>query len=132
MQSYKDIEATLRNTLVLAEKTAEDVRKNVQNERETVLKQASIQAQKILKQAEQKYNQINSQNEELRRQFFLYKIRFKNFLQSQLDYLDSSEMNIFDDENLALFNSTLEVAVTGDEDANTEETPEEAKMLSKE
>ena len=114
MQNYKEIESTLKNTLVLAEKTAEEVKINAQKEREAVLKQASLQAEKILQRAEQKYNQINNQNEELRRQFYLYKIRFKNFLQSQLDYLDTSELSIF--------GTSLEAAATADDESNTEET----------
>ncbi len=121
MQSYKEIEATLKNTLILAEKTAEDVRINAQKERETVLKQASLQVEKIVQRAEQKYNQINNKNEELRRQFYLYKTRFKNFLQSQLDYLDSPELDIFNNNESALLESMLEAAVTDDKEVYNEE-----------
>lgn len=121
MQSYKEIEATLKNTLILAEKTAEDVRINAQKERETVLKQASLQVEKIAQRAEQKHNQINNKNEELRRQFYLYKTRFKNFLQSQLDYLDSPELDIFNNNESALLESMLEAAVTDDKEVYNEE-----------
>lgn len=129
MKRYEEIETTLKNTLVLAEKTAEDVRRNVQNEREAILKQASVQAQKIIQQAEQEYNQIKSENEELRRQFFLYKLRFKNFLQSQLDYLDSSELNVISDENFS--SSNLEAAATTEEicDGETEEKKDDFKEI---
>lgn len=131
MQNYKEIEATLKNTLVLAEKTAEDVRVNSQNEREAILKQASLQAEKILQQAEQKYNKINNENEELRRQFCLYKTRFKNFLQSQLDYLDSSEPDIFDNNDSGVFGSILEAAVTEDEEMCFKETTDEVSNSEK-
>ncbi|MGI5857850.1 MAG: DivIVA domain-containing protein [Tepidanaerobacteraceae bacterium] len=116
MQGYKDIEATLKNTLVLAEKTAEDVRINAQKEREAVLKQAYLQAEKILQRAEQKCNQLNDKNEELRRQFYLYKIRFKNFLQSQLEYLESPELKVFEKNDPVLIDTVLEVASTEDEE----------------
>jgi cell division initiation protein len=122
MKSYKEIEATLKNTLVLAEKTAEDVRINAQKEREAVLKQASLQGDKILQRAEQKYNLINSQNEELRRQFYLYKTRFKNFLQSQLEYLDSPELDLFKNNDPVLIDSIIEAAVTEDEKVHNEDT----------
>lgn len=98
IKNYKEIETTLKNSLVLAEKTAEEVRKNAQKERETILNQARLQAKSIINKANEKYLRINNQNEELRGQFLLYKIRFKNFLQSQLDFLDSCELNIFDEE----------------------------------
>lgn len=52
IQSYKEIETTLKNTLVLAEKTAEEVKNNAQKERETILKKTLLRAEKILQRAE--------------------------------------------------------------------------------
>jgi len=127
MKSYKDIEATIRNTLVLAEKTAEEVKNNAERERESILKEAKLQAKEILQQAQERFNQINSRNEELRQQFCLYKIRFKNFLQSQLDYLESLEADIFD-ENKLCCNTALEVAAAFDEDTNIQETDTEVHI----
>ncbi|AEE91627.1 DivIVA domain protein [Tepidanaerobacter acetatoxydans Re1] len=142
IQSYKEIEATLKNTLVLAEKTAEEVKINAQKEREIILKQASMQADKILRRAEEKTNQINNQNEELIRQFYLYKTRFKNFLQSQLDYLDCLKLDIFSNNVSDLRVSISDAAAAddkGDEQAFTaevsaeetlsEETPDERSNI---
>ncbi len=143
IQSYKEIEATLKNTLILAEKTAEEVKINAQKEREIILKQASMQADKILQHAEEKTNQINNQNEELMRQFYLYKTRFKNFLQSQLDYLDCLKLDIFSNNVLDLRVSTSEAAAADDKDDEqvftaevsaeetlSEETPDERSNIS--
>lgn len=93
-----------------------------------------MQADKILQRAEEKTNQINNQNEELIRQFYLYKTRFKNFLQSQLDYLDCLKLDIFNNNISDLSNPTLEAAVTDDEDYEqvfTEEVSTE-KILAEE
>nr|WP_273701893.1 DivIVA domain-containing protein [Tepidanaerobacter acetatoxydans] len=143
IQSYKEIEATLKNTLILAEKTAEEVKINAQKEREIILKQASMQADKILQHAEEKTNQINNQNEELMRQFYLYKTRFKNFLQSQLDYLDCLKLDIFSNNVSDLRVSTSEAAAADDKDDEqvftaevsaeetlSEETPDERSNIS--
>ena len=92
------------------------MRINAQKEREAVLKQAYLQAEKILQRAEQKCNQLNDKNEELRRQFYLYKIRFKNFLQSQLEYLESPELKVFEKNDPVLIDTVLEVASTEDEE----------------
>lgn len=124
IQSYQDIESTLKNTLVLAEKTAEEVKNNAEKEKEAILKEATLQAKEILQQAKQRFCQINNQNEELRQQFNLYKIRFKNFLQSQLDYLDSLELDIFPDINLHS-DTTLEAAATKDEEVYIPEIDED-------
>jgi len=116
MQSYKDIEATIKNTLVLAEKTAEEVRKNAEKEKDAILKAATLKAKEIIQQARERFNQINNQSEELRQQFCLYKIRFKNFLQSQLEYLDSLELDVFTDNSYTCYETSLEAAAAGDED----------------
>jgi len=124
MQSYKDIEATLKNTLVLAEKTAEEVKNNAEKEKEAILKEATLQAKEIIQQAKERFNQINNQNEELRQQFCLYKIRFKNFLESQLDYLNSLELDIFPDNNLYC-DTTLEAAAASDKEVRSQEIDED-------
>ncbi|MCG1013376.1 DivIVA domain-containing protein, partial [Tepidanaerobacter sp. GT38] len=64
LQNYRDIEATLKNTLVLAEKTAEEVKSNAEKEREAILKEASLRAEGILQSAKQQFNKINDQNEQ--------------------------------------------------------------------
>ncbi len=116
VQSYKEIETTLKNTLVLAEKTAEEVKNNAQKERETILKKTLLRAEKILQRAEKKQNQITDKNEELRRQFYLYKTRFKNFLQSQLDYLDATELDMFKNNDPLIHDFMPEVAVADDKE----------------
>ncbi len=97
LQDYKDMESTLKNAIILAEKAAEDVRKNAQRERDIIIKEAMLKANKILEKSQQKCRLLNEQSEELRRQFSLYKIRFVNFLESQLDFVNSCELNISDD-----------------------------------
>lgn len=126
LQNYRDIEATLKNTLVLAEKTAEEVKSNAEKEREAILKEASLRAEGILQSAKQQFNKINDQNEQLKQQFYLYKIRFKNFLQSQLDYLDSLELDIFHDTNSDLqSDAVLEAATANEEEVENLVTDEE-------
>ena len=116
MQSYKDIETTMKNALVLAEKTAEEVKSNAEREKEAILKEARLHAKEIIQQAKERFNQIHTQNEELRQQFCLYKIRFKNFLQSQLEYLDSLELDVLGDSDYLCCESALEAAAAEDKD----------------
>jgi len=117
IKSYKELEVTLKNTLVMAEKTAEDVKNNALRDRNSILKEAMLRAQDILSQAERKYDSTKEQLEELRRQFYLYKTRFRNFVQSQIDFLDSFELDIFDDEE-EKFESFFEAAAGEDLEAD--------------
>ncbi|HQA60764.1 MAG: DivIVA domain-containing protein [Tepidanaerobacteraceae bacterium] len=124
MQSYKDIETTMKNALVLAEKTAEEVKSNAEREKEAILKEARLHAKEIIQQAKEQFNQINNQNEELRQQFCLYKIRFKNFLESQLEYLDSLELDLFAD-SASSCESALKAAAASDGEENRQDTDRE-------
>jgi len=102
IQEYKNLEETLKNTLLLAEKTADDVKNCAQLERELVLKETMEKANKIIKTAEDKYNDVSCQIEELRRHFYLYKTRFTNFLKSQLELVES-----FETSNIANFDDLI-------------------------
>lgn len=119
LKDYRSLEETLKNTLVLAEKTAEDVRNNSHHERELILKETMAKAAKIIEAAEKKYNDISCEIEELRRHFYLYKTRFTNFLKSQLELVESfeaSDIADFDDIDLHL----REVAIAWDNDQEGE------------
>lgn len=124
IKNYREIETTLKNTLVLAEQTAEEVKANARKEREIILKQANAEADKIIEGAEKKFNQINNKTEELLRQFNLYKTRFKNFLQSQLDYLECNELDIssliLKNQDIPREESTCETSETSIEETSDE------------
>jgi cell division initiation protein len=93
LNEYREMEATLKSALVLAEKTAQDVRKNAQKEGELIIKEALAKASRIIKRAEEKYNDMHNRYTEMRQQFVLFKTRFLNFLQSQIEFIKSCELD---------------------------------------
>ena len=110
---YKNLEETLKNTLVLAEKAAEDVRKSSNREKELILKETMVKATKIIETAQQKHSDVSCEIEELRRHFYLYKTRFTNFLKSQLELVESFEASdIADFEDIGVH--LREVAIASD------------------
>jgi len=94
LKSYENLETTLKETLVLAQKTAEEIKSNAQKERDVIIKEAMIKANQIIQRAEAKCNHMLNQYEELRREFVIYKTRFINFLKSQLELINSCELDI--------------------------------------
>ncbi|MGI6484990.1 MAG: DivIVA domain-containing protein [Thermoanaerobacterales bacterium] len=98
LKHYRDMESTLKNAIVMAEKTAEDVRKNAQKERDVIIKDAMLKAKELVEKSKQKCRLFNEQSEELRKQFLLFKMRFVNFLESQLDFVNSHELGLCCDE----------------------------------
>lgn len=119
LQEYKDMESMLKNALILAQKTAEDTKKSALKEKEIILKEALAKAGKLIDRAEQRYMSLNDQYEELRRQFSLFKTRFSNFLQSQIEIINSCELNEMS-ENHYIFDSLRQAAAGCDEEIKKE------------
>ena len=87
IQHYKSIEDTLQNALIVAQGTAETVKKNAKAEAENILKEAELTAIKsadeISKQTIEKKLQIKKK----KKQFDVYKAKMEALLISQLELL---------------------------------------------
>lgn len=117
IQEYRRLEVSLNKALVLAEKTAEDVRKNVAKERELILKEANDKASMIVHKAEQKCAELNEKYADLCRQFTLYKTRFLNFLQAQVEIINSCKLDTEHYSSFDYDSGLGEVAVESDNNA---------------
>lgn len=84
---YKNIESTLQNTLVMAQKTADEITAVAKMQAEQIIKDAVTKA----KQTEDELNlQITMKQKELdetKRQFDVYKAKMESLLISQLELL---------------------------------------------
>ncbi len=94
LEQYKNIEATLKNTLVVAQSTAEEVKNVAKQQAEQIINDAKSQADEILKQAkgnsERRLAEIEQQitikerrMEEVKKQFDVYKAKMESLLISQ-------------------------------------------------
>ncbi|KPU43996.1 septum site-determining protein DivIVA [Oxobacter pfennigii] len=87
LEHYTKIEATLQNTLVLAQGAADQAKNNSQKEAELIIKNSNDTAQKIIDQAHTEVVRINGEYERIKQEFQLFKSRYKTFIQTQLDLL---------------------------------------------
>ena len=94
LEQYKNIEATLKNTLVVAQSTAEEVKNVAKQQAQQIINDAKAQAEEILKQAkgnsERRLTEIEQQisikerrMEEVKKQFDVYKAKMESLLISQ-------------------------------------------------
>ncbi len=94
LEQYRNIESTLNNTLLMAQKTADEVKEVAKQQAEQILSDAKLQAEEILKQAkgnsEDKLREIEQQivmkerrMEEVKKQFDVYKAKMESLLISQ-------------------------------------------------
>lgn len=107
---YRDLEDALQRTLVIAQKNSDDLKSNAEKESKVMLEQAEMAAKSIKQQAEEEAEQMLNEAsrragellktadervgailEEYRRlekQANVFKVKFKAFLEAQLDMVE--------------------------------------------
>ncbi|QGG47949.1 DivIVA domain-containing protein [Heliorestis convoluta] len=89
---YKKLEETLSTTLLLAQKTADEVKSSAQRESELMLKEAKHQAEIIITNAKDKQKELEQNFEHLKNQSRQFRLQFKAMLLSQLEALNEDEV----------------------------------------
>lgn len=87
MQHYKKIEESLQNTLIVAQQTGEDIKKNAYQKADNIIKEAEIKAQRIIDEANQQVIKIKYEYEETRKKLHIFKTKSETLLLSQLEVL---------------------------------------------
>lgn len=88
INQYKTLEETLKTTLLLAQKSADEVTLNARNKAELIIEGAEDRGQKIVEKNKEEVKYIRDEYEFLKKELFIFKTRFSSFLQSQLSNLD--------------------------------------------
>lgn len=84
---YKNIEATLQNTLVMAQKTADEIQEVAKKQAEQIIKDAEFSAKKSLEDLNVELKMKEKELDDLKRQFDVYKAKMESLLISQLELL---------------------------------------------
>ena len=84
---YKNLETTLQNTLVMAQGTADEIKKVAQQQAEQIVKEAQGTAKQQLMELEQQITIKQKELEDLKKQFDVYKAKMESLLISQLELL---------------------------------------------
>lgn len=87
IQHYKNIEESLQNTLVVAQQTGEEIKKNSYDKAENIVKEAELRAQKIINDANQEVIKIRFEYEEMKKRLHLFKTKSETLILSQLELL---------------------------------------------
>lgn len=85
IQHYKNIEESLQNTLVVAQQTGEEIKKNSYEKADNIVKDAELRAQKIINDANQEVIKIRFEYEEMKKRLHLYKTKSETLILSQLE-----------------------------------------------
>ena len=84
---YKTIESTLQNTLVMAQSTAEEIKKIANQQAEQIIKEAELQAKESVGSIKNQALDEMRNMEEVKKQFEVYKAKMEALLISQLELL---------------------------------------------
>ncbi len=84
---YKNIESTLQNTLVMAQKTADEITAVAKQQAEQIVKDAEYQAKTSVDELNAQILTKQKELEDLKKQFDVYKAKMESLLISQLELL---------------------------------------------
>lgn len=84
---YKTMENTLKETLMTAQKAAEDVSVAAGKKSELIIREAEDRADKIIEDANYRVIEIKKEFDEYKKQMQVFKSRFKSLLDTQLELL---------------------------------------------
>ena len=97
LEHYRNVEKTLQNTLVMAQTTADDIKSMAQKQAEQIIRDAQSEARRSVDDLNKQQYDITKKNEEMKKQFEVYKAKMEALLISQLEMLqdDSKEKEEF-------------------------------------
>ena len=84
---YKTIEGTLQNTLVMAQSTAEEIKKIANQQADQIIKEAELKAKESVSEIKNQTIEEMRHIEEVKKQFEVYKAKMEALLISQLELL---------------------------------------------
>ena len=87
LEHYKSIEATLQNTLVMAQKTADDVKNLAKQQADQILNEAKGNAQRQVDDLDSEILIKRRELDDVKKQFDIYKAKMESLLISQLELI---------------------------------------------
>ena len=88
---YERMEATVNKTIIMAQKTSEQVRLSTQKECETILEDARRNANRIVNEALLRAEKTEQEANMLRRNINIFKRRVKDIIEAQLEVVNEMD-----------------------------------------
>lgn len=97
LEHYKNLEETIQNTLLLAQKTADKTKEQADNEASYIIENANEKAARIIEDANFEKEEIFKEYEKYKMEFSNLRIRVDNFLKNQLNFFSEMSQEIEED-----------------------------------
>ena len=105
LKYYKELEETLKNSIVMAEKTAVETKNIANKSAEQIIKEAELKASEILQDANKRLYDYEHKVLSLKNKYDTFKTKLKLLLKSEMELLESNEEYIekdFQDDEAAV------------------------------
>lgn len=99
VQEYRNMEKTLRDTLLTAERATSEAKDNARREAELIIKQAEIDAEKGVRDIKENAMKLRQEIQSLRHQRDSYLTRLKMLAESHMKFLETSEDDFREDDD---------------------------------
>lgn len=88
VNNYKAMETTLRDSILLAQKASEEIKKSASEQADTIVKDARVQAEEIRIQAQNEVVQLQAKTETIKTEIAAYKTQIKSLCAGICDMLE--------------------------------------------
>lgn len=99
IQYYKDLEETIKNSVVLAEKMSEETKNTANTSAEQIIKQAQLKGSEIIQDANKKLYNIEYDVMRAKSHYDSIRAKIKLLLNTELEVLENSEKDFNDDDD---------------------------------
>ncbi|MEC4685144.1 MAG: DivIVA domain-containing protein [Nitrospirota bacterium] len=111
LQEFRDMENTLRETLMTAQQMVEDYKTNARKEAELILREAELKADTLIKDAQERVVKIHEDIVDLKGIRRHFKEELKRLIESHVRMLEFDEVRESEEESAA---GSLESEIQGD------------------
>lgn len=107
IRQYNNLEETLKNTLVVAQSTADEVTKSARQKANLIIEEADMKSRNKIINAKEEVRNIKIEYDQLQKEMFVFKARYESFIKSQLSMLEDFYSN-FENGNNNIDNLNVE------------------------
>ena len=124
LDHYEKLEATIQNTLLLAQNAADQAKESSEKQAELIRGNANETAQRILDKAHGDVISINDEYEKVKEEFIKFRAKFRGFMNTQLQTFDELEKDLTKNYSVSQPVDNYEIHEKEAETTNTEEKEE--------
>ena len=124
LEHYEKLEATIQNTLLLAQNAADQAKESSEKQAELIIGNANETAQRVLDKAHGDVISINDEYEKVKEEFIKFRAKFRGFMNTQLQTFDELEKDLTKNYSVSQPVDNYEIHEKEAETTNTEEKEE--------